>query len=63
MLVIMGAGLILFGGLAKMGLDLTDLRTKRNTQSRQQRQVEPLVIDGMQMPSNDGWTYFPPPAR
>jgi hypothetical protein len=62
-MMIMGAGVILFGGLAKMGLDLTDKKSKRSAQAQQQREVDPLVIPGMQMPPEDNWTYYPPGAR
>ena len=63
MLVIMGAGLFLFGGLTKLGLDLSNSKTKRVQVSRQSREVEPLMIPGMQMPPEDSWTYHPPPGR
>jgi hypothetical protein len=59
----MGAGVFLFGGLAKLGLDLSNSRSKRVLASQQPQEVEPLVTQGMNMPAEDGWTYHPPPAR
>jgi hypothetical protein len=53
----------LFGGLTKLGLDLSNSKTKRAVASNQPQEIEPLVIEGMEMPDNDGWTYHPPPAR
>jgi hypothetical protein len=57
----MGASIFLLGGLAKLGLDLSNSRTKNVSQ--EQQAVQPLVIPGMQMPPEDGWTYHPPPGR
>ena len=59
--MILGAGVFLFGGLTKLGLDLTNQKTRAQSQSR--RAVTPLVIEGMQMPPEDGWTYHPPHRR
>jgi hypothetical protein len=59
--MILGAGVFLFGGLTKLGLDLTNQKTRRPSPSR--KAVSPLVIEGMQMPAEDGWTYHPPSAR
>jgi len=61
--VVLGASVFLFGGLAKLGLDLSNSRSKRVPASQEQQEVEPLVIPGMQMPPEDGWTYHPPPAK
>jgi hypothetical protein len=61
--MILGAGVFLFGGLTKLGLDLTNQKTRRGAQSQSRRAVTPLVIEGMQMPPEDGWTYHPPPHR
>jgi hypothetical protein len=58
--VVLGASVFLFGGLAKLGLDLSNSRSKRVPASQEQPEVEPLVIPGMQMPPEDGWTYHPP---
>jgi len=60
--VVLGATVFLFGGLAKMGLDLSNSRTKR-VPAGGEKNAEPLVIPGMQMPPEDGWTYHPPPPR
>jgi hypothetical protein len=59
----MGAGVFLVGGLAKLGLDLSNSRSKRIVASEEPQEVEPLHIDGMNMPPEDGWTYHPPPAK
>jgi len=53
----------LVGGVAKLGMDLSNSKAKQVVASRQQQVVEPLVIPGMQMPADDGWTYHPPPGR
>jgi hypothetical protein len=58
----MGASIFLLGGLAKLGLDLSNSRTK-HVAGQEQQAVQPLVIPGMQMPREDGWTYHPPPRR
>ena len=59
----MGTGIFLFGGLAKLGLDLSNSRSKRILASQEPQEVKPLVIEGMNMPPEDGWTYHPPPAK
>jgi hypothetical protein len=56
----LGASVFLFGGLAKLGLDLSNSRSKRVPANPEQQEVQPLVIPGMQMPPEDGWTYHPP---
>jgi hypothetical protein len=61
--MILGAGVFLFGGLTKLGLDLTNQKTRRVSPSQPRKAVTPLVIEGMQMPAEDGWTYHPPSAR
>ncbi len=61
--MVLGAGVFLFGGLAKLGLDLSNSRTKRIPASQEQQEAETLEIPGMQMPPEDGWTYHPPSAR
>jgi hypothetical protein len=53
----------LFGGLTKLGLDLSNQKTRRMRQSRQQQVADPLVIEGMQMPADEGWTFYPPPPK
>jgi hypothetical protein len=60
--VVLGAAVLLFGGLSKLVLEFSNSRSKRYLQSKQDRVIEPLVIQGMQMPSDD-WTYHPPPRR
>jgi hypothetical protein len=59
----LGAGVFLFGGLAKLGLDLSNSRFKRLPASQEQPEAKSLAIPGMQMPPEDGWTYHPPSAR
>jgi hypothetical protein len=59
----MATGLFLVGGLVKLGLDLSDSRSKRAPAGEPQQQVAPLVIEGMQMPPEDGWTYHPPASQ
>ena len=61
--MVLGASVCLFGGLAKLGLDLSNSRSKRLPASQEQPEAQPLVIPGMQMPPEDGWTYHPPSAR
>jgi len=61
--MILGAGVFLFGGLTKLGLDLTNQKTRRASPSQARKAATPLVIEGMQMPGEEGWTYHPPPSR
>jgi hypothetical protein len=56
----MGASVFLVGGLAKLGLDLSNSKSKRVHANEEPQEVEPLVIPGMQMPPEDCWTYHPP---
>jgi len=59
----MVASIFLLGGLAKLGLDLSNSRTKHVVADQEQPVAQPLVIPGMQMPPEGGWTYHPPPGR